>query len=112
MPEEEIDEYSLLYLQFVFFYCFDVVLANNTLIYHIFDDNAHETCVDAEASHQVQYFAWQHVHLFASRRRRMAISTNVSMLEQILLTYFTQTKITHTSLSPPNHLSLYSRLRS
>jgi hypothetical protein len=41
MLKEDIDEYSLLYLQFLCTYCFDVALTYNTLIYHIFD-NAHE----------------------------------------------------------------------
>ncbi len=55
MLEEKIDKYSLLYLRFVFSYCFDVVLAYNTLIYHIFNDNAHETCMDAEPYHQLTH---------------------------------------------------------
>jgi hypothetical protein len=52
MSKQGIDEYSLLYLQFVFTYRFDVALAYNTLIYHIFD-NAHETCVDVEVYHKL-----------------------------------------------------------
>ncbi len=31
----------------------------------------------------VQYYVWQHVHLFAGRRRRMATSMSVSMLELV-----------------------------
>ncbi len=55
MLQEEIDKYSLLYLQFVFSYCFNVVLAYNTPIYHIFNDKAHETFVDAESYHQLAH---------------------------------------------------------
>jgi hypothetical protein len=36
MTKEDVDEYSLLYLQFVFSYCFNVILAYNTLVYHVY----------------------------------------------------------------------------
>jgi len=49
--------------------------------------------------------------LVSGQRRRMAMARSVNMLKQILLTCFSQTKMTHLS-SPPNHHSLYSSLRS
>jgi hypothetical protein len=53
ISKEDMDEYSLLYLQFVFSYCFDVVLAYDALIFHVYNDYGHETCTKAETIHQL-----------------------------------------------------------
>ncbi len=74
--EEEVDKYSLLYLQFMFSYCFNVVLAYNTLntIHSMTMPLKHAWTMNLIINLLVQDYAWQHAHLFASWRRRMALS--------------------------------------
>jgi hypothetical protein len=55
MSEEDIDKYSSPYLQFVFSYCFNIVLACNALVFHVYNYHAHETCINAEVFHQLAH---------------------------------------------------------
>jgi hypothetical protein len=49
MSGEYFDGYYLLYLLFLFSYHCDVAVSYNALIFRVYNDNGHETCVDAEA---------------------------------------------------------------
>jgi hypothetical protein len=80
LSEEDSNEYSLLYLEFVFSYRFDIDLAYNAMLFHVYNDYAHETCIDAEAFHQLAHaIVSLAARSFVCNQRRRTAKSRVSI---------------------------------